>query len=168
MTVETTDKLFYSEEVFISNANSQVEVFEEIYKKLYKEDLVTKEFLANLEEREKNYPTGIDMSVVSTQIPNIAIPHTESEFVKTTMVVPVKLKNEITFNNMIDPSKNFKVKFLFMILNDNPEGQSNILARIMDFMSRTSENELITFFKLEDTESIYKFLTRKFAQYAQD
>ncbi|WP_334330506.1 PTS sugar transporter subunit IIA [Companilactobacillus sp. HBUAS59699] len=163
-----TDPLFNENEVFISNASNQEEVFREVAESLYKRDLVTEDFINNLLEREANYPTGIDMSVVSPKIPNIAIPHTESEFVKTRMIVPIKLNNSISFHNMIDPSKEFDVKFLFMILNDDPEGQSNILAQIMDFMARTSENELISFFKASDPKDIYSFLNRKFTQYAKD
>ena len=46
--------------------------------------------------------------------PNIAIPHTESEFVKTCRIVPVKLNHPITFHNMIAPDASFEVRFLFM------------------------------------------------------
>ena len=163
-----TDQLFSESEVYISKASTQEEVFREIADSLLKKDLVTKDFINNLLEREKNYPTGIDMSVVSAKIPNIAIPHTESEFVKSRMIVPIKLEKEISFHNMIDPSKEFPVKFLFMILNNDPEGQSNILAQIMDFMARTSENELVPFFKSENPKEIYSFLNRKFTQYAKN
>lgn len=163
-----TDPLFNEKEVFVSNASTQEEVFREVAEILYKRDLVTKDFINNLLEREENYPTGIDMSVVSEKIPNIAIPHTESEFVKARMIVPIKLNKEISFHNMIDPTKEFDVKFLFMILNNDPEGQSNILARIMDFMARTSENELVSFFKASDPKDIYSFLNRKFIKYAKD
>ncbi len=162
-----TDQLFSEDEVYISKASTQEDVFREIADSLLKKDLVTKDFINNLMEREQNYPTGIDMSVVSPKIPNIAIPHTESEFVKVRLIVPIKLDKEISFHNMIDPSKEFPVKFLFMILNNDPEGQSNILAQIMDFMARTSENELVPFFKSDDPKEIYSFLSRKFAQYAK-
>src|SRR5699024_528464 len=161
-----TDQLFSENEVYISKASTQEDVFREIADSLLKKDLVTKDFINNLLEREQNYPTGIDMSVVSPKIPNIAIPHTESEFVKARMIVPIKLDKEISFHNMIDPSKEFPVKILFMILNNDPEGQSNILAQIMDFMARTSENELVPFFKSDDPKEIYSFLDRKFTKYA--
>ena len=95
-------------------------------------------------------------------MPNIAIPHTEAEFVNVRKVIPVHLDNEIEFNNMIDPDQKMKVRFLFMILNDDPEGQSNILAQIMNLVTTTPPNDLKTFFKSTDTGAIYNFLSKKF------
>ena len=63
---------------------------------------------------------------------------------------------------MIDPDKKLNVKFLFMILNDDPEGQSNILAKIMNFVTTTPLNDLKAFFKSNDTVAIYNFLNKKF------
>lgn len=117
---------------------------------------------ADKNEGEDKYPTGIDLSVVSPEYPNVAIPHTESEFVKERKVVPIKLKHPIAFNNMIDPSQEFEVSFLFMILNDDPEGQSNVLAQIMDFINKTPQNQLMTFFKSTSEDAIYSFLKSKF------
>ena len=77
-------------------------------------------------------------------------------------VIPVHLDNEIEFNNMIDPDQKMKVRFLFMILNDDPEGQSNILAQIMNLVTTTPPNDLKTFFKSTDTGAIYNFLSKKF------
>ena len=65
-----TDQLFSENEVYISKASTQEDVFREIADSLLKKDLVTKDFINNLLEREQNYPTGIDMSVVSPKIPN--------------------------------------------------------------------------------------------------
>lgn len=69
--------LFYEDTIYISDKTSQEEVFEEVYTDLLKKDLVTKDFLINILEREKNYPTGLDLSPVSETISNIAIPRYE-------------------------------------------------------------------------------------------
>ncbi|MDD7305224.1 MAG: PTS sugar transporter subunit IIA [Peptoniphilaceae bacterium] len=142
--------------IFVSNADDKDEVFEEIYKSLYKDDLVTKNFLDMVKEREKNYPTGMDMSVVGGINYNIAIPHTESYAVKTSLVVPIQLRKELTFNNMIEPDQEIKVKFLFLILNDGSDEQTDILARIMDFVTKTENiNDL---FEIYDEDEIYSFI----------
>ncbi|KRN62131.1 PTS system iia component [Pediococcus inopinatus] len=146
----------------MSDATSRADVFKTVADDLYKKGHVTADFLKNLNEREDKYPTGIDLSVVSPEYPNVAIPHTEAEFVKERKVIPIKLKNPIAFNNMIDPSQKLEVNFLFMILNDDPEGQSNVLAQIMDFISKTPQNQLLTFFKSNTEEAIYSFLQSKF------
>lgn len=142
--------------IFISDSKDKNEVFEEVYKVLYKDDLVTKEFLEMVEEREKNYPTGMDMSVVGGINYNIAIPHTEAYAVKTSMVIPIQLRNEISFNNMIEPDQEIKVKFMFLILNDGTDEQTNILAKIMDFVTKTENiNDL---FEIYNKNEIYSFI----------
>lgn len=113
--------------------------------------------MENLLERERNYPTGLIFHLFLEILPDIAIPHTESEYVRTTRIIPIKLTHEITFHNMISPSDQLSVRFLFMILNENGEAQAGMLADIMDFINSVDKKELCAFFKLEDTEAIYQF-----------
>lgn len=155
-------KLFFKETIYVSSGNTQEEVFEEVYLDLLNKQLVTEDFFESLLERERNYPTGLDLIPVSKGLPDIAIPHTESEYVRTTRIIPIKLKNEITFHNMISPSDQLSVHFLFMILNENGEAQAGMLADIMDFINSVNKEELCAFFKLEDTEAIYQFLNEHF------
>ncbi|MGO3114696.1 PTS sugar transporter subunit IIA [Enterococcus pseudoavium] len=155
-------KFFFNDTVYVSDKQSQTEVFEEVYHDLLKKELVTEDFLVNLLEREQNYPTGLDLSPVSEMLPDIAIPHTESAFVKTTRIIPIKLKHDILFHNMISPSEQIAASFLFMILNENGEAQAGMLADIMDFINSVDKEALCSFFKLEDTEAIYQFLEKHF------
>lgn len=159
-----TNGLFASNAVFVSDADNQDEVFAEIYGHLVADGYVTGDFLEHVVQREHEYPTGIDTSPISSDLPNIAIPHTEGEFVNTCLIVPVKLNHEIKFNNMIDPSQELNVKFLFMILNNNPEGQANILAQIMDFLAQTPVDQLNELFQMEDATQIFEFLSQNFKQ----
>ncbi|MBW4803699.1 PTS sugar transporter subunit IIA [Loigolactobacillus coryniformis] len=158
MTNTTQESLFSPEAVYISDATTQEALFKEVATNLLAQDFVKPDFLKNLSERERNYPTGVDMSVVSADYPNIAIPHTEGEFVNVRKIVPIKLLKPVDFGNMIDPEQKFSVSFLFMILNNDPEGQANVLAQIMDFLTTTNHNQLLTFFKSSDTNAIYQFL----------
>ena len=74
------------------------------------------------------------------------------------------LKHPIRFNNMVDPQKTLDVSFLFMILNNDPTGQANVLAQIMDFLAHTSVDKLMELFSLDSTKEIYDFLTENFKQ----
>lgn len=65
---------------------------------------------------------------------------------------------------MIAPDQSLPVKFLFMILNNNPEGQANILAQIMDFLRLTPVSKLQALFNLTETDKIYQFLSKNFSQ----
>ena len=156
------NNLFYEDTVYVSDKQTQADVFEEVYADLLKKQLVTEDFLKNLLEREKNYPTGLDLSPVSSALPNIAIPHTESNFVKASRIVPIKLKHPLSFHNMISPDTSIDVSFLFMILNEDGESQAGLLANIMDFINGVDNEALNRFFHMEDSTDIYQFLEEHF------
>lgn len=154
--------MFQKDLVFTSNGDTSTEVFTEIAEQLLAKDLVKPEYLENLIKREASFPTGMDMKVVNPELPNIAIPHTEVEFVKTSAIIPVKLTNPIRFNNMISPDDELEVGYLFMILNNDPNSQAGMLANIMDFMVTTDSNDLKNFFATSDTQEITDFLNSHF------
>lgn len=154
--------LIYEDTVFVSKGTVQTEIFKEIASKLLTKNLVTEDFVNNLIDREKNYPTGLPLKPIAPSLPNIAIPHTESEFVNDTRIVPVKLKYPITFKNMILPEEDVEVSFLFMILNNDEKEQAGLLQNVMDFINRQETAELIDFFKLDDPQKIYTFLEQNF------
>lgn len=154
--------LFTEDRIYISNETKQENVFAEVYQDLLRQDCVTTDFLTNLLEREANYPTGIDLTPVDPKLPNIAIPHTESQFVKTSGIVPIKLQQPVLFHNMIKPTEELNVSFLFMILNQNGQEQTGLLAAIMDFINSCDKNELITFFHTENTAELFNFLENNF------
>lgn len=156
--------LFAKDAVYISDSVDRDMVFSDVYRNLLQAGYVKGNFLSHVLEREDLYPTGIDTSPISKELPNIAIPHTEGEFVNARLIVPVLLKHPIRFNNMVDPQKTLDVSFLFMILNNDPTGQANVLAQIMDFLAHTSVDKLMELFSLDSTKEIYDFLTENFKQ----
>ncbi len=159
-------KLFDKNNIYISDAKTKDDLFKELFYKLKKDDLVTDDFLEMVKTREKSYPTGMDMSLVDPNISNIAIPHTEPSAVKMTRIIPVKLNNNISFNNMIDPSQVLEVKFIFMILNDESGNQTNILSDIMDFVTQTPD--INNLFNIDSVDEIYKFIEENFRESVND
>lgn len=162
MSETAIESLFDPKIVYVSSGTTRQEVFEEVSNDLVAKGYVKDTFLDNLNSREDAYPTGMDLSVVGSQYPNVAIPHTEANFVYKRRIVPVKLENPIEFHNMIEPSKTMSVRFLFMILNNDPEGQANVLAEIMDFLTQTPWDRLSHMFESDSTEEIYNFLRDNF------
>lgn len=157
-----TEQLFYPETVFISQAKTKEEMFETVGKELLDQDLVTEDFCEKVIEREQNYPTGMDLSPINPDYEDIAIPHTETDYVKTTRIVPIKFEQPVTFHNMIIPDDTVDARMAFLILNQDPEAQVNILAQIMDFINRLSADEVQTLFTMKDTDQLYQFLSEKF------
>ncbi|WP_243344256.1 PTS sugar transporter subunit IIA [Anaerococcus sp. AGMB09787] len=152
--------LFNKDLVFVSNAESKDELFKEIYDILRDKDLVKDNFYEMIVERENNYPTGLDMSVVNENLSNIAIPHTEPSTVNVTKIIPVKLINKLEFANMIDPDRKIEVDFAFIILNNNGGDQTNILSSIMDFVTQTDDIQAM--FDSTDSDYIYNFIEKYF------
>lgn len=100
--------LFAADAVFISDQTEQDMVLKEIYDHLRESGYVKGNFLQHIVEREHNFPTGLDTATLGKNIPNVAIPHTEGEFVNTKLIVPVALKTPVVFHNMINPAQALK------------------------------------------------------------
>ncbi|WP_026882575.1 PTS sugar transporter subunit IIA [Clostridium akagii] len=152
-------KLIKKELIFIEQGKTSTEVFNSVGKKLLKLGLVTENFVDEIIKREREYPTGIDMTVVDEKLPSIAIPHTETEYCKCKNVVIVKLKNGVEFKNMISPEENLIVNMLFIILNNDKENQTGILADIMDYV--TIKENLENLVKCNGEDDIYHRLANK-------
>ncbi|ARD06257.1 PTS sugar transporter subunit IIA [Lactobacillus amylolyticus] len=155
-------QVFVADAVFVSNESDQDELLKNIYDHLLDSGYVKGNFLAHIIEREHNFPTGLSTKTLGADLPNIAIPHTEGEFVNKRLIVPVALKNPVTFGNMIKPDEKLQVKFLFMLLETNPDGQAKLLSQVMNFLARTPEKELKNFLNFTDPEAIYQYLLQKF------
>ena len=102
------------------------------------------------------------MRPLSRELPDVAVPHTEGDYVSAQLIVPIALRNSATFNNMVNPSEALEVKFLFLILNNDPDMHSTILAKIMDFLAGTSVDDLNELFNSDSNEEIYDFLENNF------
>lgn len=155
-------KLFFKDSVFVTDTKSKEAVFKEVSEALLKKGDVTKDFFSHVIERENNYPTGMDLSLLDTDYANIAIPHTESEFVNVTKIIPVKLQNAIHFQNMISPHNDLAVTFLFIILNHDKSQQTQLLAKIMDFINSQEKDSLLQFFNYDNPDDIYNYLDKHF------
>ena len=158
----TNSKIFARDAIFISNQDTQDLVLKDTYDELLKNVYVKGNFLGHIIEREHNFPTGLSTKTLGKNLPNVAIPHTEGEFVNKHLIVPVSLKNPVVFNNMIKPQEKLEVKFLFMLLDTHPDGQAELLSQVMDFLAKTPEKELQNLFSFKDPDTIYEFLLQKF------
>jgi len=154
--VATVQSLYNKDLILKSDARTQEEVFKEVGSFLLDKQLVNDEFIDAIIDREHNYPTGLDLAPVAEGLPNVAIPHTETEYCKTKAVVFVKLTHEVVFYNMIAPDQELKVSYLFFIINDEKTNQTNVLSNLMAFM--TNEENMRTLEQKETPEEIYEFL----------
>ena len=109
--------------------NMQCRSREEVLKKLcdllYQEGAVGKDFFQAAWEREESFPTGLPTEGVK-----VALPHPGTEYVNYSALAVGILKNPVEFRNMANPDEILEVEMVFLLANDDPKGQVDLLKRL--------------------------------------
>lgn len=149
---------FFSKDlVFCLEADNQEQLFDQVATLLEEKKVVTDTYRSALIEREKLFPTGLDMEFLGKDLPNVAIPHTDTIHNLTENVVVVRLAKPVTFHNMIAPDKEVEVSLLFFIINNSNSSQTNILAQLMDFF--TGDGHLEALSKITEPEALFQYIS---------
>ena len=107
----------------------------------YKLDLVEQSWLAAVVAREKEFPTGLP-----TPIP-VAIPHTDSKYVKASGIGFFRLAQPVTFGEMGSTDSTVEVSIIIPLLITDPKAQVDLLMTVvnavqdLDFMKKLMEIE---------------------------
>ena len=151
------DHFFSKDLVFCLEADNQEQLFDQVATLLEEKKVVTDTYRSALIEREKMFPTGLDMEFLGKDLPNVAIPHTDTIHNLTENVVVVRLAKPVTFHNMIAPDKEVEVSLLFFIINNSSSSQTNILAQLMDFFTGNGHLEALS--KITEPEALYQYIS---------
>ena len=151
------DHFFSKDLVFCLEADNQEQLFDQVATLLEEKKVVTDTYRSALIEREKMFPTGLDMEFLGKDLPNVAIPHTDTIHNLTENVVVVRLVKPVTFHNMIAPDKEVEVSLLFFIINNSSSSQTNILAQLMDFFTGNGHLEALS--KITEPEALFQYIS---------
>ena len=151
------DHFFRKDLVFCLEADNQEQLFDQVATLLEKKKVVTDTYRSALIEREKMFPTGLDMEFLGKDLPNVAIPHTDTIHNLTENVVVIRLAKPVTFHNMIAPDKEVEVSLLFFIINNSSSSQTNILAQLMDFFTGNGHLEALS--KITEPEALFQYIS---------
>ena len=151
------DHFFSKDLVFCLEADNQEQLFDQVATLLEEKKVVTDTYRSALIEREKMFPTGLDMEFLGKELPNVAIPHTDTIHNLTENVVVVRLAKPVTFHNMIAPDKEVEVSLLFFIINNSNSSQTNILAQLMDFFTGNGHLEALS--KITEPEALFQYIS---------
>ena len=151
------DHFFSKDLVFCLEADNQEQLFDQVATLLEDKKVVTDTYRSALIEREKMFPTGLDMEFLGKDLPNVAIPHTDTIHNLTENVVVVRLAKPVTFHNMIAPDKEVEVSLLFFIINNSNSSQTNILAQLMDFFTGNGHLEALS--KITEPEALFQYIS---------
>ena len=151
------DHFFSKDLVFCLEADNQEQLFDQVATLLEEKKVVTDTYRSALIEREKMFPTGLDMEFLGKDLPNVAIPHTDTIHNLTENVVVVRLAKPVTFHNMIAPDNEVEVSLLFFIINNSSSSQTNILAQLMDFFTGNGHLEALS--KITEPEALFQYIS---------
>lgn len=115
--------------------NEQVESWEDAIsktaKKLFEEGYVTDEFGDQCIKREQQYPTGLN-----TLVP-IAIPHTDSDYVRQSAICLLKPKNKVNFIDMEDSTSAVEVAYILNLAIKDNKKQVPVLSKVIGLFNDT-------------------------------
>ncbi len=121
---------------------------------LYEAGYVKKSYIEAIITREKNFPTGLPTGEYS-----VAIPHTDSCHVTTSMIAIGILKYPVKFKNMGDSNDEVSVKIIFMLAMNNSENQLKLLSA---FMGNLQDQSLLkNLAESKDVASVVKLVEGK-------
>lgn len=90
-------------------------------------------YIQAVKDREKLFPTGIEVGNYG-----VAIPHTDPEHVIETSIVVATLENEVAVHQMINPEETVSTRVFFILAVKNPKEQMSLLSKLMGIMQSKS------------------------------
>lgn len=135
--------------------SSKEELFKQITKIALEKDFIREDFLERIEDREKKFPTGIQLATCG-----VAIPHTDAECILNEFIAIVTLRDAIEFYSMEDNEQSIQVKIVFVLGLNQPHAQLDMLQSLVALLQNEqfltnlcladSKNELLENIKKMD------------------
>lgn len=139
---------------FEKEIKTQNELFNFMFDKLLEKNYVTKEYLPKIIEREKNYPTGLQLEKI-----NVAIPHTDPNCSNTNKIFIIKLKNPVKFINA-ETGEEIGINLILGLIFKNGDNQIDILKKIGEFLQEEKyQDEILA---CQEQEKFYKVMEKLF------
>ena len=123
---------------------SDKELIQLMAQRLINEDLVNRDFLEAILERENEYPTGVPIGEIAA-----AIPHTDAVHVKRSAMVVSILKDPVYFANMANPDQKLPVQIVFMLAMKEPAFQVSWLKKLLKFLNTPQNLQTLQTIKTE-------------------
>jgi len=150
--------MYFSNKIayFQQSVKNQEEAFDILASQLLEVDCVTEDYLQNIIKREEAFSTGLLVNGVG-----IAIPHTDSQYVKTSQIAFLSTDEPIDFFEMGTNDKVVKVRLIFMLALKKADEQLETLQKLVEMIQKeeilqklltcTNQNE---FFEIVHGEGI--------------
>ncbi len=118
---------FTKPDLFFLNlkVDHKFDLFQKMFEKLHERGFVKESFITGIIEREKNYPTGLQLSDYGC-----AVPHTDIEHVIIPTIAIATLNQPIEFHAMGDPKSKVNVNVVFMLALNKEQDQVQMLKEL--------------------------------------
>ena len=140
--------------VIQGTANNSEEAIALCGEALHEAGVVGEDFATACVEREKNFPTGLDIDGMG-----VAIPHTDVSHVNRPAIAIAVLKNPVTFIQMGTDDEEVGVKLVFMLAVTDPSAHIDELQRIIEIIQDKAVLEKL--FETTDKEKIIEIIREK-------
>lgn len=148
--------LFREDAVYIIENERSItsfDLFEIIGNKLIEKNIVCDDFIGAITQREQQFPTGLRAEPNS-----IAIPHTESEYVKESCICFVRAKSPVVFSEMVDVEKTVDVHYIFFIIMKDRDKQVSVIQDILDVAN--NQDKMIKIMDASTEHEIFEILSK--------
>lgn len=131
--------MFCLDNIFLDKKlSTKKEIFEFMQDKLAAKGFVYDTYAEALEERERDNPTGLPT------VPfGIAIPHTDTRFVKKPCIIMIRLKTGVQFEQMGNPGNPVDARFVFGLCFTDGRRQVELLAGIIEMTQNLNDMNLL-------------------------
>lgn len=135
-------------------AQTSTDVFQILGRTLIHEGYCKDSYIDALIEREKDFPTGVNMGEIG-----IAIPHTDKKHVNKGGVAIGVLKSPATFYQMGTTDEMVHAKLVFMLAVDDPKEHLVFLQRILQVLQDQDVLEKIK--KVKNKQELIDIIRQK-------
>jgi PTS system galactitol-specific IIA component len=137
-----------TENILVSaHASNSEEIIRQLGSLLFENGFVKDTYIQAVLDREKIYPTGL-------QIPSLgfAIPHTDIEHVNKPAVAIATLEKPVSFRAMDNPEAEIPVNIVMMLAISDPKSVVNVLRKVISILE--DEPALLILLKATTKEEI--------------
>lgn len=115
-------------------------VLKEIGNYLYAKKMVNEGFTDSIIKREKEFPTGLELPFGV----NVAIPHTDREYVNTPALLIGIPSDPVEFHKMDDPKEKIKTALVLVLVIRDPKGYVKFLSKLTNLFKKKEFSNMIS------------------------
>ncbi|WP_291290938.1 PTS sugar transporter subunit IIA [Enterococcus sp.] len=125
--------MFFDQQIALLNkqVNSKEMAFQMLTDEFLKNQCVTEEYFENVVKRETIFPTGLMINGIG-----VAIPHTDSQYVKKSQIGFLSLATPLPFIEMGTSDKEIPVSLIFMLALKEPHEQLQMLQNLIEMFQK--------------------------------